>query len=243
MKNIHIILTPKPSRLVLETVNNYLFLTTTTEFPSKILKFQHIYITSDEEIKEGDYIFNLASKEVYPILELWAVVSYEKKIILTTDQDLIADGIQAIDDEFLEWFVKNPSCEKVEVIYLGKFNKVDAYKIIIPQEEPKFVTVDIESALGEDLGKVSYIPLSGVDYVPKEEPKQEKDLAYWKENAEEDYMKVPISVLRYITELEERMYSEEDMKQFAEWLIKVNFNYTSNISDVFLIWNKQFKKK
>ena len=42
---------------------------------------------------------------------------------------------------------------------------------------------------------------------------------------------------------EEIMYSEEDMKQFAEWLIKVNFNYTSNISDVFLIWNKQFKKK
>jgi hypothetical protein len=42
---------------------------------------------------------------------------------------------------------------------------------------------------------------------------------------------------------QERMYSEEDMKQFAEWLIKVNFNYTSNISDVFLIWNKQFKKK
>lgn len=30
----------------------------------------------------------------------------------------------------------------------------------------------------------------------------EKDLNYWKKNAEEDYMKVPISVLRYITELE-----------------------------------------
>lgn len=29
-----------------------------------------------------------------------------------------------------------------------------------------------------------------------------KDLAYWKENAEEDYIKVPISVLRYISELE-----------------------------------------
>jgi hypothetical protein len=41
----------------------------------------------------------------------------------------------------------------------------------------------------------------------------------------------------------EKMYSEEDMKQFAEWLIKVNFNYTSNISDVFLIWEKQYKKK
>ena len=31
---------------------------------------------------------------------------------------------------------------------------------------------------------------------------KDKDLAYWKVNAEEDYMQVPISVLRYITELE-----------------------------------------
>jgi hypothetical protein len=29
-----------------------------------------------------------------------------------------------------------------------------------------------------------------------------KDLAYYKANAEEDYLKVPISVLRYISELE-----------------------------------------
>lgn len=32
---------------------------------------------------------------------------------------------------------------------------------------------------------------------------ENKDLAYWKANAEEDYMQVPISVLRYISELEE----------------------------------------
>ena len=36
---------------------------------------------------------------------------------------------------------------------------------------------------------------------------EEKDLAYWKKNAEEDYMKVPISVLRYISELEKRIES------------------------------------
>lgn len=35
-----------------------------------------------------------------------------------------------------------------------------------------------------------------------------KDLNYWKNNAEEDYMKVPISVLRYITELEKKVQSE-----------------------------------
>jgi hypothetical protein len=38
-----------------------------------------------------------------------------KKIILTDNKDLIKDGVQAIDDEFLEWFVKNPSCESAMV--------------------------------------------------------------------------------------------------------------------------------
>lgn len=33
----------------------------------------------------------------------------------------------------------------------------------------------------------------------------EKDLGYWKENAEEDYNKTPISVLRYISELEKEL--------------------------------------
>jgi hypothetical protein len=39
----------------------------------------------------------------------------------------------------------------------------------------------------------------------------EKDLNYWKKNAEEDYMKVPISVLRYITELEKGVLPQADV--------------------------------
>lgn len=31
-----------------------------------------------------------------------------------------------------------------------------------------------------------------------------KDLAYWKNNAEEDYKQTPISVLKYISKLEEK---------------------------------------
>jgi hypothetical protein len=41
----------------------------------------------------------------------------------------------------------------------------------------------------------------------------EKDLSYWKKNAEEDYMKVPISVLRYITELEKVVLPQDVIKQ------------------------------
>jgi hypothetical protein len=31
-----------------------------------------------------------------------------------------------------------------------------------------------------------------------------KDLEYWRKNAEENYLRVPISVLRYIAKLEEK---------------------------------------
>lgn len=42
---------------------------------------------------------------------------------------------------------------------------------------------------------------------------EEKTLEYWKQNAEEDYMKVPISVLRYIGELETARI-EEAIKRY-----------------------------
>ena len=52
-----------------------------------------------------------------------------------------------------------------------------------------------------------------------------RDLEYWKNNAEEDYITTPISVLRYISELEkevERRYTEKEvrdtsLKFFYHW--------------------------
>lgn len=46
-----------------------------------------------------------------------------------------------------------------------------------------------------------------------------KPLEYWKKNAEEDYLHVPISVLRYISVLEEKVSEslKEHACRFAEW--------------------------
>ena len=74
-----------------------------------------------------------------------------------------------------------------------------------------------------------------------------KDLNYWKNNAEEDYLKVPISVLRYITELEkqqERSYSEEEVIGFLadrERDLRL-YDMANNYEDTFK-WFEQFKKK
>jgi hypothetical protein len=135
MKNVHLLPTKKPSRL-----HRYCF----SDFGlSKVnlnwRQGRHLYITSDEEIKIDDYI-----TDGYILLRWRDTTSLlgRKKIVLTTDQDLIKDGVQAINDEFLEWFVKNPSCESVETkveFIQTPDNLKDGfyYKIILPKEKSK----------------------------------------------------------------------------------------------------------
>jgi len=163
MKNIHLLSTDKPSRLIIYStlLNEFRLL----DSPIEDWKHkQNIYITSDEEIKEGDWFKPLdGTNDIYKADKTWLAVinsSTSRKIILTTDRDLIADGVQVIDDEFLEWFVKNPSCEFVDV-KLNSFGECHGddcscfddgdqkvcifyypdYKIIIPQEETKQETM------------------------------------------------------------------------------------------------------
>ena len=130
MKNIHVLSTDKPSRLIKSKINDIIVLepinvTNNTRY----WEYLNIYITSDEEIKKGDWV--LGDYPDNPICKVIAKYGQEftaqslngdkyglaeydsKKIILTTDQDLINDGVQAIDDEFLGWFVKNPNMMKM----------------------------------------------------------------------------------------------------------------------------------
>ena len=124
---------------------------------------ENIYITNDEEIKKEDWVLFIFN-EVTEIVKVTTIVNnafetkqgfgygleYCKKIILTTDQDLIKDGVQAIEEDFLNWFVKNPSCEEVDInidFGVGLDISINFYKIIIPKEEPKQQTAD-EFAIG-----------------------------------------------------------------------------------------------
>jgi hypothetical protein len=144
MKNIHVISTDKPSRLVIDTIENKLYYQPILHNKTVNVLPQNIYITSDEEIKEGDWYLvvggiGLATNTLYKSHGDTPKNDWLKKIILTTDQDLIKDSVQAINDEFLEWFVKNPSCEEVEVQDISMQYHDEGYyeyKIIIPKEEP-----------------------------------------------------------------------------------------------------------
>lgn len=145
----------------------------------------HIYITCDEDIKIGDWIFYTSAIGVCKTTVSSKGLEQEgipaKKIILTTDQDLIANGVQKVPEDFLLWFVKNPNCEYIETEYFCKscgitsnepFGKcheshkhcsceirlvTDNYKL--PQEEPKQETLQdkIYQAIGLSANKEGII--------------------------------------------------------------------------------------
>jgi Icc-related predicted phosphoesterase len=247
MKNIHLIPTDKPSKLYKHNELGFKLLAPVEhEIGQYNGSNQNIYITSDEEIKEGDWVIanNVLLAKV--ITEFtWHFIN-SKKIILTTDQDLIKDGVQVIDNEFLEWFVKNPSCEEVKIANDLKYFNVDelrerhlkglphlysesiGYKIIIPQEEPKALT---KLEIAKNIAAIG---------IGKEEPKQIKcycghtitcDCEPLQETLEETAERLATNrhsrstsawylykngIIEGAKWQSERMYSEEDMKSTIE---------------------------
>jgi hypothetical protein len=247
MKNVHLLPTDKSSKLSI--LNNGKLNFGAEIMSSSNSKLQHIYITSsDEGIKEGDWFihpdsscFDKEWKEIsiggYEILQVIKVDEnfiYHssmmaihknlniKKIILTTDPTLILYGVQPIEDYFLEWFVKNPSCEFVETQCSGRnciedfgctkegCNGVEPLEIIIPQEELKQETLE-EAA--------------------------EKFTQTWFQN--NDFTKELF--IKGANWQAERMYSEEDIHKIVESYQNTMENNPTYIT--YNQWFEQFKKK
>ena len=275
-KNCWLIPTAKPSRLYLGDNGNLILGLMKNSIESKNNDFtnQNIYITSDEEIKEGDwcimtndygdnYLVRVISlkciggKEIRVLLSLnnqenTTLKKNCKKIILTTNPDLIKDGVQAIDNEFLEWFVENPNCEEVETFFVSRktIGYDSKYKIIIPKEE--FINPNNQELMFhkehkeyfyEDFidGKFVTVWL-GKDYIPKEEVKQE--------TLEDMCNKInfinPRERVAYYNGLEngakwkqERSYSEEEVKNI---IIEYQHYLTIDTNVDVDKWFEQLKK-
>jgi hypothetical protein len=217
----------------------------------------NIYITSDEEIKEGDwYLTNkntlckcikTDSKYVYSLNG--GSSTNCKKIILTTDQDLIKDGVQAIDDEFLEWFVNNPSCESVETerfysMSQSSYSGIE-YEIILPKEEQKQEN-DYTALLK---------PVGTKQETLEEETVEEYFLSNIKNMLQfnNDALAIRFMEKYYHAKKEqERSYSEEEVYNIVEQAIKDNSSkqlhffdggYSNPIYTNLKKWFEQFKKK
>lgn len=160
--NIIMLPTEEYSPLVLDVKNDNLFLT--TSFVPQ-LGHQNLYITSDEDEKKFDWFIFFSEYEPPSLHQYHSHAGYgiktmtdfnEKdgsslilsgsrcsgKIVITTDKKLIEKGIQAVNQEFLEYFIKNrPLTIEVEELMLpvpcfngDEFTDVIHYNPVLAKE-------------------------------------------------------------------------------------------------------------
>jgi hypothetical protein len=251
MKNIFLVPTDNYSQLAHSTSRYGGLFLSKYYSPMKEMgdSYQNIYITSDEEIKEGDWFWKPDCNMIFK-----AEYTPHKgcqKVILTTDQDLIKDGVQAIDDEFLEWFVKNPSCEfiNIESWKIDKewdkkhtqFNPIHPmktkYKIIIPKEELKQIDNELRAKFTANI-----------------EGSKEFNEANKQETIEEAFKKTYLGQRLFFDSNEgksfeegvncqkQRMYSEEEVEQIFNIGQRIK-NYLDYKPYTFKEALEQFKKK
>jgi hypothetical protein len=195
---------------------------------------QHIYILLNEEIKGGDWYITNDNKVLQCREVLFGLIyadgdygrnnnSIKGKVIATTDSSLgYTDlrispvhnfcDLQQIPQQIIEHFI-------------DEYNESNVIKKVL-------VEVELYHGINTSIAEVNAISgddsmnWKGVgdyrDYKIKFNQNNEANilseqnnwlsiqqhgntLEYWKNNAEEDYMKVPISVLKYITCLEETL--------------------------------------
>ena len=190
-------------------------------------------VSNNEDISENCWI--IADGRLVQVSYLLSdEIAKGNKVILTTNKLLIKDGVQSIDDEFLEWFVKNSSCERVEIRYTVDFNSKAV--IIIPKEEPKQVTLEeVELAilfhntyerLAPSFGYETRVDTKSFDTTT---PNGKLMIAVSKE------------IIKWQTE---RMYSEEDLKEAFKQSRRTNIFEIGMplVFDNFEDWFKQYKK-
>lgn len=270
MRNIHILGTDKPTFLHKSTKTGILRKSSACINDMKQAQGMNIYITSDEEIKEENltksiYVIDVQNGNIGKLTcknrffkgsckligiewsnkqDIWNYY-HIKEIILTTDQDLIKDGVQSITDEFLEWFVKNPSCESVEIEYLvPKVDNPFQQGILngLAKSYPDIVKKPYIIIPKEDFNDYHYKETfeSRQYYIPKEEPKQET-----LEEAVNAFKKTDVYI-NEIKQKQERMYSEEEVKKL---LIKCKDRFGGSDLDDYvedskvIDWFEKFKKK
>jgi len=242
MKNVHLTPTPQPSRLYYSFNNSELQLSkNTVSFRTFERSTQNIYITNDEEIKLNDYVIQINSektntKVIKCIDDFQVKIANDKygsftkkKIILTTDQDLI--GVQTIDDEFLEWFVKNPSCEEVDIdahVHSTEKGHILYYQIIIPKEKVLLQSsIDGNPVWGEPIQETLE------EYAKKEAIKQYSEDAFGN-------LIVRKSIEKGAKWKQERSYSEEEV---LELLLKSKIETSNLYYEGMKEWFEQIKKK
>jgi hypothetical protein len=193
---------------------------------------QNIYITNDEKVEIGEYGLGYAHGIKNGVGSGWFLFKHDgsnqaklnalctdtKKIIITNDSELITDGVQEISEDFLQWFVKNPSCERVEVEKdIDFINEKHIYKIIIPKEAKQ------EAIEEPDKWSLDNAKEFALNYFKKSDEVPSKGMFTYELLLR--ILEAGIECGYKFGTKASAKYSEEDMFEFSQWVSNEDWVY------------------
>jgi hypothetical protein len=117
-----------------------------------------IYIVIESTLKLNDYYISPFSGGVLFKWDNFNVKQFPSykglRVVFTTDPDLIKDGVQSIDGDFINWLVKNPSYDKIQ---LEGFNRASGYELIIPKIDKTQTVEDAAYHHAKNHGMMAYV--------------------------------------------------------------------------------------
>lgn len=114
---VHMLPTEDASHIfMLDNVLKYSKTKTKVEKPNSN-QCQHLYITTDEKPKKGEWCYAPSLDRVFQITSDAPLPNEARKIIATTDPKLIAEGVKEIPQSFIEDYCKAGGIDEVLVEY------------------------------------------------------------------------------------------------------------------------------
>jgi hypothetical protein len=176
------------------------------------IQSHHLYILSDDKINGGDWVYNSISKEIYQFIENH--VSYESKIIATTDSSLGAEP----NELYPEWNrlrLPQPSQSFIEK-YLESYNKGNIITDVLVEYENPYVKL-VGNKIGSNIG---YFTLTEENkWKLKVNPKDNTiTIKQVKDNwSREQVVSSVLKMQHDFTKYKENFMGGPNMREIAEW--------------------------
>jgi hypothetical protein len=159
-KNIFLLETQNPGMPLFKRGNSLGYIPLSEDHELGNLRYFNIYITNDEKAADGDWcLATTLCNSGYGIRESVFKMDPEQrdameflggqeksgvlKIVITSDPDLMGDGVSEVHIKFIEWLLKNPEERRIQVVKKsvnvikkgrGCAKLTNGYRVLIPRE-------------------------------------------------------------------------------------------------------------
>ena len=249
MKNIHVFPSRIPGKLGYIGESNQYHLFSNGENPhdlfDNLATYKDMYITSENPIEVDDWCLSLSKDAAYgEVYRCWNVAlinEEDRKIVLTTNKNLIQEGVQEIGLTFLQWFISNSKCESVGLVtqYKTSGGEWISYDKDFWEEggnKPNYITTRFLPIILKDSSNLILDELA-------------EQYALEKQNVDTSKYYIALEAFKKGFEAhQKRSYTYEEMKEsFSRGhdsaRLKGSYKSNDSFEEDWEIWSNQFKKE